>query len=82
MKLETNILSDGRLSIALLENDGSPLATRELTVKQSLNLFAQWALTFIPTTGNDRIALGGNEGDKDILIALTEGKGKAPNPEL
>lgn len=76
MKVETKVLSDGRLSIALMENDGSPVATREIDVKQSLNLFAQWALIFIPTTGGDRIALEGREGDKDILIALTDHKEK------
>lgn len=78
MKVETKVLSDGRLSIALHENDGSPLATRELSREDAINLFARWALVFLPTTGSNQVTLGGT--GKDILIAVTDAK-KTPLPE-
>ena len=78
MKVETKVLSDGRLSIALVENDGSPVATRELDREAAINLFARWALVFIPTTGSNKVTFGG--GSKDILIALADAR-QAPHPE-
>lgn len=78
MKVETKVLSDGRLSIALVENDGSPVATRELDREAAINLFARWALAFIPTTGSNQVTFGG--GSKDILLALADAK-PAPHPE-
>lgn len=78
MKVETKVLSDGRLSIALVENDGSPVATRELDREAAINLFARWALVFIPTTGSNQVTFGG--GSKDILLALADAK-PAPHPE-
>lgn len=78
MKIETKVLQDGRLSISLLENDGSVLATRELSREDAINLFARWALVFLPTTGSSQVTLGGD--NKDILIAVTDAK-KAPLPE-
>lgn len=78
MKVETKVLSDGRLSIQVLENDGSPVATRELDREAAINLFARWALVFIPTTGSNQVRFGG--GSKDILLALADAK-PAPHPE-
>lgn len=78
MKVETKVLSDGRLSIQVLENDGSPVATRELDREDAINLFARWALVFIPTTGSNQVTFGG--GSKDILLALADAK-SAPHPE-
>lgn len=78
MKVETKVLSDGRLSIALVENDGSPVASRELDREAAINLFARWALAFIPTTGSNQVTFGG--GSKDILLALADAK-PAPHPE-
>lgn len=78
MKVETKVLSDGRLSIALVENDGSPVATRELDREDAINLFARWALVFIPTTGSNQVTFGG--GSKDILLALADAK-PSPHPE-
>lgn len=78
MKVEPKVLSDGRLSIALMENDGSPVATRELSREEAINLFARWALVFIPTTGGNQVTLGGDS--KDILLALADAK-PAPHPE-
>ena len=78
MKVETKVLSDGRLSIALVENDGSPVASRELDREAAINLFARWALVFIPTTGSNQVTFGG--GSKDILLALADAK-PSPHPE-
>lgn len=78
MKVETKVLSDGRLSIALVENDGSPVATRELDREAAINFFAHWALVFIPTTGSNQVTFGG--GSKDILLALADAK-PSPHPE-
>jgi len=78
MKVETKVLSDGRLSIALVENDGSPVATRELSREEAVDLFARWSLVFIPSTGHNQVTLGGSS--KDILIALADAR-QAPHPE-
>lgn len=78
MKVETKVLSDGRLSIQVVENDGSPVATRELDREAAINLFARWALVFIPTTGSNQVTFGG--GSKDILLALADAK-PSPHPE-
>lgn len=78
MKVETKVLSDGRLSIQVVENDGSSVATRELDRESAINLFARWALVFIPTTGSNQVTFGG--GSKDILLALADAK-PAPHPE-
>lgn len=78
MKVETKVLSDGRLSIQVVENDGSPVATREIDREAAINLFARWALVFIPTTGSNQVTFGG--GSKDILLALADAK-PAPHPE-
>lgn len=79
MRVETKVLSDARLSIALMENDGSPIATRELSREEAVNLFARWALVFVPSTGGTQVTLGGNS--KDILIALADAEKQAPHPE-
>ena len=78
MKVETKVLSDARLSIQVMENDGTPVATRELSREAAINLFARWALVFIPTTGSNQVTFGG--GSKDILLALADAK-SAPHPE-
>lgn len=78
MRIETKVLQDGRLSVALLENDGSPVATREVSREDAIDLFARWVLSFMPTTGSSQVTLGGD--NKDILIAVTDAK-KAPLPE-
>lgn len=78
MKVETKVLSDGRLSIALVENDGSPVAAREISREDAINLFARWALVFIPTTGSNQVTFEG--GSRDILLALADAK-PTPHPE-
>ena len=76
MKVETKVLSDARLSIQVMENDGSPIATREIGRDEAINLFAKWALVFLPTTGGSRVTFEG--GSKDIFLAV---KDKTPLPE-
>ena len=78
MKVETKVLSDARLSIQVMENDGSPVATRELSREEAVDLFARWSLVFIPSTGHNQVTLGGSS--KDILIALADAR-QAPHPE-
>ena len=78
MKVETKVLSDARLSIQVMENDGTPVATRELSREEAVDLFARWSLVFIPSTGHNQVTLGGSS--KDILIALAEAR-QAPHPE-
>lgn len=78
MKVETKVLSDARLSIQVMENDGTPVATRELSRKEAVDLFARWSLVFIPSTGHNQVTLGGSS--KDILIALADAR-QAPHPE-
>ena len=78
MKIDPKVLSDGRLSLSITENDGTPVASRELSRSDAINLFARWALVFIPTTGSNQVTLGGN--GKDILIALADAE-KSPLPE-
>lgn len=78
MKVEAKVLSDGRLSIALMENDGSPVAARELDREAAINLFARWASVFIPTTGSNQVTFEG--GSRDIFLALADAK-PAPHPE-
>ena len=70
MKVETKVLSDARLSIQVMENDGTPVATRELSREEAVDLFARWSLVFIPSTGHNQVTLGGSS--KDILIALAD----------
>lgn len=77
MKIDPKVLSDGRLSLSITENDGTPVASRELSRSDAINLFARWALVFIPTTGSNQVTLGGN--GKDILIALADAD--SPHPE-
>lgn len=74
MKIEPKILSDGRISLSICENDGTPVASRELSRTDAINLFARWALVFVPSTGQEQVTLSGN--GKDIIIALNE-PGKA-----
>ena len=78
MKVETKVLSDARLSIQVVENDGTPVATRELSREEAVDLFARWSLVFIPSTGHNQVTLGGSS--KDILIALADAR-QAPHPE-
>lgn len=78
MKVETKVLSDARLSIQVMENDGTPVATRELSREEAVDLFARWSLVFIPSTGHNQVTLGGSS--KDILIALADAR-QAPHPE-
>ena len=78
MKVETKVLSDARLSIQVMENDGTPFATRELSREEAVDLFARWSLVFIPSTGHNQVTLGGSS--KDILIALADAR-QAPHPE-
>lgn len=68
MKIEHRLLTDGRLSLSLTENDGTAIATRELSRDEAVNLFAQWAARFVPTTGQQHVVLEGR--DKDIVITL------------
>ena len=72
MKVETKVLSDARLSIQVVENDGTPVATRELSREEAVDLFARWSLVFIPSTGHNQVTLGGSS--KDILIALADAR--------
>lgn len=78
MKVETKVLSDGRLSIALMENDGSPVAAREISREAAISLFARWASVFIPTTGSNQVTFEG--GSRDIFLALADAK-PSPHPE-
>lgn len=78
MKVETKVLSDARLSIQVMENDGTPVATREFSREEAVDLFARWSLVFIPSTGHNQVTLGGSS--KDILIALADAR-QAPHPE-
>lgn len=80
MKLTPKILADGRLSISLTENDGTPVASRELSFNDAVNLFARWALVAVPTTGQQQITLEG--ADKDIIITLSERKSPLPEIEV
>ena len=61
-----------------MENDGTPVATRELSREEAVALFARWSLVFIPSTGHNQVTLGGSS--KDILIALADAR-HAPPPE-
>lgn len=62
----------------MVENDGSPVAAREISREDAINLFARWALVFIPTTGSNQVTFEG--GSRDILLALADAK-PAPHPE-
>ena len=78
MKVEIKVLSDARLSIQVMEHAGPPVATRDLSREEAVDLFARWSLVFIPSTGHTQVTLGGSS--KDILIALADAK-PAPHPE-
>ena len=70
MKVDLKILRDGRMSVSLCENDNSPIATRELSCSEVVDLMARWALRFIPSTGGRQIVLSGNR--EDVLVTLKE----------
>ena len=70
MKVDLKILGDGRMSVSLCENDNSPIATRELSCSEVVDLMARWALRFIPSTGGRQIVLSGNR--EDVLVTLKE----------
>ena len=70
MKVEPRILSDGRLSIALVENDGSPVASRELSVNDSIQLMARWAYTYLPTLKGQPLIIEG--GNKELCLILKD----------
>lgn len=76
MKIEHRLLSDGRLSFSLVENDGTAIATRELGRNEAINLFAQWAARFVPTTGAKPVIFEGP--DKDVVVTIVN---KTPHPD-
>lgn len=70
MKVEPRILSDGRLSINVVENDGSPVASRELSVNDSIQLMARWAFTYLPSLQGQPLILEG--GSKELCLILRD----------
>lgn len=78
MKVEPRILPDGRLSLNVMENDGSPIASRELSVNDSIQLVARWAFTYLPSLQGQPLILEG--GNKKLCLILRDLKdSKDPN---
>lgn len=80
MKVETRMLSEGRIAFTLCENDGSVLATRELDCDAAASLFAQWAIRFISSTKGTAIALVGENGpDVEVRLCKKKSNGSSPS---
>lgn len=79
MKIETRMLSEGRIAFTLCENDGSVIATRELGRDAAASLFAQWAIRFISSTKGTAVTLVGENGP-DVEVRLRKKQSDNTSP--
>lgn len=80
MKVETRMLSEGRIAFTLCENDGSVIATRELECDAAASLFAQWAVRFISSTKGTAVTFVGENGpDVEVRLCKKKSDGSSPS---
>jgi len=72
MKIQSEVMADGRIILHLKENDGTPVTSKELSPPDATRLMARWALAVMKAQDQPSIILEDSKGMSEIIISLRE----------
>lgn len=68
MKIKTEQLVGGRIILHIKENDGSPIATREMNPQEVMGMFVHWYQSIVKESNQESLAIEIGDGNEMVMF--------------
>lgn len=77
MKVKTEQLAGGRIILHIKENDGSPIASREMNPQEVMGMFVHWYQSIVKESKQESLVIEIGE-DKEMVVFTNQKQKKEP----